>query len=182
MEILSKNQKIFVIAGIIIACVVIVFYYINSTKSVYNYEDFTVDEEESVEVVSDENKETNNMIIHVTGAVKSEGIVLVKENARINDVIEAAGGLLDNADLQSVNLAYAVEDGQKIYIPFIDEGTEGVDDGELVSDIAGKNVLPEEAEGINGKGGLININTASEEKLTELPGIRKFNCFKNSYI
>lgn len=62
-----------------------------------------------------ENEET--IVVHITGAVKNEGIVKVKETARINDVIETAGGITEEADLSEVNLAYVVEDGQKIYIP-----------------------------------------------------------------
>ena len=177
MEILEKNQKILVIAGIAIALVIIVFYYINSTKKVYSFDDFSASEEENIK---EENEEVdNNIIIHVTGAVQQEGIVQVKENARINDVIEAAGGLCESADLDNVNLAYVVQDGQKIYIPFKEEKEGPKDDGEIINNAAGISVLEENNDT---NSGLININTASQEKLTELPGIRKFNSIKDNYI
>lgn len=87
-------------------------------------------------------------MIHVTGAVINEGIVSVKENARINDVIQAAGGLTENADISNVNLAYAVEDGQKIYIPNKQDKEIG-EDGEIVIENAGEKVLEEEKENRN---------------------------------
>lgn len=79
------------------------------------------------------------------------------------------GGLTDNADIKNVNLAYLVEDGQKIYIPFKGEKEDNVDDGEMVTKEAGKNVL-EEGDA-KSEMGLININTATKERLQELPGI-----------
>lgn len=88
MEMLNKKQKILVIGAIAIVIIVIAYYYINSTKEVYNYENFDVstNEEDSYE----DKEEREIIVIHITGAVKKEGIVHVKENARINDVIGAA--------------------------------------------------------------------------------------------
>ena len=170
MEMLSKNQKILVIGGIVIACIIIAMYYISSTKNVYNDNELVFSDEE----IAEENKGTegSTIIVHVTGAVKKQGIVKVKENARINDVIEAAEGLVENADLNNVNLAYIVEDGQKIYIPFETDGTEE-------QETEAKKGIEEETSINSGK---ININSASQEKLTELPGIRKFHSIKNYYI
>ena len=90
MEMLTKKQKILVIGGAIILVIVYIFYYINSTKDVYSKDEFETAVEENEEVDL-ENTEKNKIIIHITGAVKNEGIVEVHENARINDVIEAAG-------------------------------------------------------------------------------------------
>ena len=56
--------------------------------------------------------------IHISGAVCSPGVVNIEENARLADVIEAAGGLKDNCDLSFINLASFVSDGTKIHIPF----------------------------------------------------------------
>ena len=57
------------------------------------------------------------IVIHVTGEVKKEGIIKIDEGGRISDAIEKAGGLTEEADLDRINLAYQLEDGQKIYIP-----------------------------------------------------------------
>ena len=108
------------------------YYYINSTKEIYNYQN--IDSISEVDKKEDDDEiEENTIIIHITGAVENEGIVEVKENARINDVINAAGGLSDDANLESVNLAYAVEDGQKIYIPSIKDNVEDIEEDELAS-------------------------------------------------
>lgn len=119
----------------------------------------------------------NVIIVHITGAVKNEGIVEVKENSRINDVINAAGGTTEEADLSDVNLAYEIEDGQKIYIPSSKDKEEKK---EVTTSKAGEKVLEENEERSGNK--KVNINTATKEKLTELPGIRKLDSFKNYYI
>ena len=64
-------------------------------------------------------KETEEakIAIHITGEVKQKGILYLDKGARIADAIEAAGGATKNASLDQVNLAYILEDGQKIYIP-----------------------------------------------------------------
>ena len=172
MEMLSKKQKILVIAGGIILLVVIGVYYFNSTKEIYvGSEELNTEVENMAQSSSKEEEE--KIIVHVTGAVKNEGIVSVKENARINDVIEEAGGLKENADIENVNLAYVVEDGQKIYIPCKEDNKEAEDMNELVIENAGKDVIQsgEESE----RGGLININKADSKKLQELPGIRELH-------
>ena len=90
-------------------------------------------------------------------------IVKVKKDSRLIDVIEEAGGTTDEADLSKVNLAYTVEDGQKIYIPNTQEPIE-----EYVTDDAGEGVIPEEAKTNKGK---VNINTAKQTELETLNGI-----------
>ena len=58
------------------------------------------------------------MMVHVDGAVKSPGLyALQMVNPRVNDAIQIAGGLTEDANGQGINLAAPVEDGQKIYIP-----------------------------------------------------------------
>ncbi len=58
------------------------------------------------------------MMVHVDGAVKSPGLyALQMANPRVNDAIQIAGGLAEDANSQGINLASPVEDGQKIYIP-----------------------------------------------------------------
>ena len=153
--------------GIIAVVVVIIIYYINSTKDVYNYEELNTVEDTKLDTKKEETEE-DKIVVHVTGAVKNEGVVEVKENARINDVIAAAGGLANDVDLKNVNLAYIVEDGQKIYIPSIKDNEENRDDGEIVTENAGENVLKEEE---SGKNSVININTANIEALTAIPGV-----------
>lgn len=79
-----------------------------------------------------------------------------------------------------MNLAYVVEDGQKIYIPCKQDKEEEPDGGEIVVEGAGDEVLKEEEVGK--KQGLVNINKANQKELEELSGIRHFNSTKNNYI
>lgn len=154
--------------GIVVVVAVIIIYYINSTKEVYSYEEINTLEETKTTVKKEEIEE-DKIVVHITGAVKKQGVVEVKENARINDVIAEAGGTTEDADLKNVNLAYVVEDGQKIYIPSVKDKLEIEEDGEIVTESAGENVLREEDE--NGKSSRININTANAEALTAIPGV-----------
>ena len=186
MNMLDQKQKIVIFLLIGLAIGVMVFQYINSTKEVYSYED-------SMNVLVTKENNTNiqdkdeKIIIHVTGAVKKEGIVEVKENARINDVIQAAGGITEDADLTNVNLAYIVEDGQKIYIPSnedkrIEENTmndkvTSNDKKEIITNEAGSNVIENK---LTGGESITNINKAGLEELKLLPGIRRINCIKNT--
>ncbi len=93
------------------------------------------------------------LTVHVAGAVEHPGVVLLREGDRVMDAIEAAGGPLPDADLDSLNLALAVQDGQKILVPVAGqtEGAAGGSGGEAEKKI--------------------NLNTAKKEELEKLPGI-----------
>ena len=153
MEMLSKKQKILIVVGGIIVLLVVGFYYFNSTKDVYNYENLETSEEEEIE---EKNENETKIVIHVAGAVLNPGIVEVKENARIADVVEAAGGVTEDADINNVNLAYLVEDGQKIYIPSKTEIVEYEEDIETVVE-GSEGAIVQEGEENNSKTDKINI-------------------------
>ena len=118
--------------------------------------------------MEENSEEEQKVIVHITGAVVNSGIVEVKGSARINDVIEAAGGTTDDADLSKVNLAYEVKDGQKIYIPSKND-KENIEDLEIVSENAGINIIDESNDAQTS--GRVNINTATKEELQSLSGI-----------
>lgn len=68
----------------------------------------------------------------------------------------------------------------KKYIYHLKQTKKYKKNGEIISEGAGEKVLKENEE--NNKNTKININTAKQEKLEELPGIRKFNSYQNYYI
>lgn len=78
---------------------------------------------------ADEQKSTPSQIhVDVSGAVARPGVVVLREGSRVSDAIEEAQGFTQDADLaavsQVINLAQLIEDGGKVYIPFIkDEGS-----------------------------------------------------------
>lgn len=118
------------------------------------------------------------VVVYVCGAVKSAGVYELEAGSRLDDAVKAAGGFGDEADRTYVNLAAPCEDGIKLYIPTVaevEEMMEGSGNGSLSG--------TDESGGISGgfsafegkaaaaDNGLININTATKEELTSLPGI-----------
>ena len=165
---LTKKQKIIVIAiAGIVAIGIMYFIYKNQVK-----EDINIENEILVNNVSTNENNTNDdiVIIHITGSVKNPGIVKLKEGSRIEDAIEAAGGLTENADITKVNLAYVVEDGTKIKIPSASE--EDIGDEDIIDSKSGDNIIIEENTiSSNNSTQTININKATEKEFETLPGI-----------
>ena len=166
---LTKKQKIIVIAiaGIVVIGIMYFIYNKNQVK-----EDINIENEILVNNVSTNENNTNDdmVIIHITGSVKNPGIVKLKEESRIEDAIEAAGGLTENADITKVNLAYVVEDGTKIKIPSASE--EDIGDEDIIDSKSGDNIIIEENTiSSNNSTQTININKATEKEFETLPGI-----------
>lgn len=118
-------------------------------------------------------EETEKIAIHITGEVKKTGIIYLEKGARIADAIAVAGGATKNANLDQVNLAYVLEDGQKIYIP---NKKEKLEVREYIIENSGNNVLVENGKSSStnsskGVGGKVNINYANQTELETLPGI-----------
>ena len=88
--------------------------------------------------------------VHIKGAVKSPGMYELDAASRVNDAIAAAGGALDSANINAVNLARFLEDGEELIIPEFTSGIATVSYNESPK---------------------ININTADIDKLCEIDGI-----------
>lgn len=156
-----KNTDIKV--KILIACMVVI---IIVTIGLYLYKDskdeeyIYYEENDTNEVSSEENETKEEMItVHIVGEIKYPGVVVLKNGDRIVDAIEAAGGETENADLNKLNLAYILSDGDKIYVPNKNDENEIYNTTTVENEVSSK-----EQESIN-------INTATLEELTELPGI-----------
>lgn len=170
MENLSQKQKIIVyVIGVIVFALLGLYTWKKSENVDYESieEEILNIEIQEEEVIVEESEE---IVIHVIGAVNDPGIVRLSLGSRIIDVIEAAGGSKEEADLNQVNLAYIVEDGQKIHIPSINEEVEEFSNSgynEYISSNEGNNII------INNEGESqkVNINTASKEELMSLNGI-----------
>lgn len=118
-----------------------------------------------------EKQNSETIVIHITGEVKKEGVIYLEEGARIIDAIKEAGGETKQADLSQVNLAYELQDGQKIYIPNKNEKiTEYIVDNSNENLMNNQNTNKSDS-GSNGKIIKININTATLAELDNLPGI-----------
>src|SRR5699024_10197785 len=66
---------------------------------------------------------SGEVIVHVTGAVGHPSVVTLAAGARVQDAVEAAGGLKGDAAADSVNLARVLTDGEQIHIPEEGEDT-----------------------------------------------------------
>ena len=108
---------------------------------------------------SENNKQNSEIYVHIDGEVKNPGVYKMKIGDRVNDAIQAAGGLTENADKGRINLATKLRDEMKIHISKI---------GETNSDLSNES-KDDNSDGNNSK--LININTASKEELCKLTGI-----------
>jgi competence protein ComEA len=89
--------------------------------------------------------------VYVTGAVgQAESTITLPPGSRVQDAIDAAGGTTENANLEAVNLAGILRDGDQVHVPEFNVET----------------VLP-----TPGGGGIVHINTATLEEIDTLPDI-----------
>ncbi|MGP5260818.1 helix-hairpin-helix domain-containing protein [Brachybacterium paraconglomeratum] len=114
------------------------------------------------------------LVVHVSGAVTSPGVVRLPPGARVDDALHAAGGATGDAELAAVNLARPVVDGEQIHVPVPGEEPPAVAAPAPAADAppAGDAGAGDGAAGGGGAdGGLIDLNTASVAELDELPGV-----------
>jgi competence protein ComEA len=93
------------------------------------------------------------LYVHVVGAVRRPGLYRLKEGARVADAVARAGGLARGAQLEAVNLAAPLADGQQVVVP--KRGS----------------VAPGAGGGTSAPPGPVHLNTATLEELDALPGI-----------
>jgi competence protein ComEA len=100
------------------------------------------------------------LVVHVLGAVRRPGLVKLPENSRVQDAIDAAGGLAGRADPGELNLAQPLADGQQVVI-----GTAGDPTGEV------RDGRESGAGSDPSAGATIDLNRANQAQLEQLPGI-----------
>ena len=113
--------------------------------------------------------------VHVAGAVKNPGVYRLKYGSRINDGLVAAGGATSAANLDVINLATVLNEGEQIYVPKRGEKPHVITNRPQAGGVGG-------AAGAGGAGVVggatngaasqqININLASVVELEQLPGV-----------
>jgi competence protein ComEA len=93
--------------------------------------------------------------VYVSGAVQQPDVYALSPGSIVKDALLAAGGPASDADLDRINLASALADGQQVYVPRL---------GEEDVPVQPPSRLPASV-------GLVNINTADAATLETLPGI-----------
>jgi competence protein ComEA len=94
-----------------------------------------------------------DVVVHVAGAVRRPGVYRMPAGSRVDDAVRRAGGAASQAELEAINLAARLADGQQVVVP------ERVPGGGAVA-----------AVGV-GEGGPISLGTATAEQLEEIEGI-----------
>ncbi len=102
------------------------------------------------------------VVVHVAGAVANSGVYALAPSARVTDAVTAAGGPVVDADLDALNLAAPLVDGQRVYVPHVGE----VDPAALPTGVA-----PAVDDGDVTNRGPVNLNTATTGELEALPGV-----------
>ena len=96
----------------------------------------------------------SSLLVHAAGAVQRPGVYELRAGSRVTDLIDAAGGPTADADVDQLNLAAPVTDGERVYVPRV---------GEVVTVAA--------SAGADALTGPLDLNTATLEQLEELPGV-----------
>ena len=144
----TKMKIVIAVVVVIIATTVGIYMYKQTQENTVSYYD---NEEQSEET------HISQITVHITGAINNPGVIILEEGARIVDALEAAGGETEEADINRLNLAYVLEDGEKLYIPSKNE-----EEQEYITQ--GKDNMSEGQS-------KININSAQIEELITLPGV-----------
>lgn len=140
----------------------------------------TEDGAESGTTASATSGEANGKVtVHITGAVNDPSVVTLKAGARVQDAVEAAGGLSPGADGEAVNLARVLADGEQIHIPTEGEApAAGVDgagaDGTGAGGGSGSPGTADSSAAANSGApgtGKVDLNTADATTLETLPGV-----------
>lgn len=153
----EKLMKTAVVILILITAVVFFSGYGDKDEIPVNIE--TIPEENGFETESvnkspseKEKPSQKKIYVDISGQVKNPGVYQVEEGTRLFEAIEDAGGLLSTAQVDQINQAEILTDGQKIIVP-----KEGEDISQLPTGVT--------------RDGLININTADSKTLQEIPGV-----------
>jgi competence protein ComEA len=97
-------------------------------------------------------------LVHVAGAVRSPGVYRLRDGERVQDAVQRAGGPRAGADLNALNLAAKVADGQQVVVP-----RRGAAGGAPVAAATGEPGGPPQPP--------VSLNTATAEQLDTLDGV-----------
>ncbi|MHC6246557.1 helix-hairpin-helix domain-containing protein [Lactobacillus delbrueckii] len=116
------------------------------------------------------------VVCDISGAVKRQGVYRLKNGARLEDLIEKAGGLTKDAQLKAINRSQLLKDQDKIYIPGKGDKVEAAQTANSAAasaPAASASASSSSSSSTSGpaSGDLINLNTATASDLQKLNGI-----------
>ena len=100
-----------------------------------------------------------SVTVHVTGAVVMPGLAVLAQGSRVADAVAAAGGAQADADVDALNLARVLVDGEQLHVPAIGEAPTAAPSPTTGAADAWR------------ADGLLDLNLATEADLDQLPGI-----------
>ncbi len=117
------------------------------------------------------------VVCDISGAVKHQGVYRLKNGARLEDLIEKAGGLTKDAQLKAINRSQLLKDQDKIYIPGKGDKVEAAQTANSAAASAPASSASASSSSVSSStsgaasGDLINLNTATASDLQKLNGI-----------
>ena len=155
-----QNVKSIILAFVCSLIVIIggLFYFNQSKTEDYSGVSFSnISNETNNKDEKAEDKHDEKIFVDVKGAVKHPGVFETTKDKRVKDLIEEAGGLLEDADTSTLNLSQKVKDQMVIYV---------LKHGEKPKQISYSGTS-------SSSGDVININTANLEQLMKISGVGK---------
>lgn len=161
---MENKKRIIAISIAIFICIIIGIILMHNQED--NYTEF-----ENIEILDttpgEITQKEKNIKIHISGETNYNGILELPEGSRIDDAIKKAGGVTQNADINKINLAYELSDGQKLNIPSKIVGADASVCPRIITNENEEGII----EDIDKKDEKININKATQTQLETLPGV-----------
>jgi competence protein ComEA len=118
---LTKVQRWLIAGGLGLAVMVVGVVYVRRSGAPGG-ERIVVENATPATVASTTEQRTGVIVVHVVGGVRRPGVYRLPAGARVEDAVEAAGGMLPGVQPEQVNLAASLEDGQQVYVPVAGSG------------------------------------------------------------
>lgn len=126
-----------------------------------NSDEIVISQSENSDSEGTNEANASTLFVHIAGSVKTPGLYELPQGSRVSDAVSAAGGMSEDANTSSVNLARQLTDGEQIIVA-------SNEDILAATETETSNGSPSGEVSSQGK---VNINTASAEELMTLDGV-----------
>jgi len=156
-----KKNKIIVLSMAVVLSLGIGYFLLNSKtkpqKSEPKIEQVAVKKSVSADKVKEKQAENKQLVVDVQGAVKKPGVYRAKKDTIVQEILQMAGGVSEQADIKQLNQAQRITDQMQIYVPTVGEAVHNNATGNQGS--------------TNSKEKIVNINTAKVDDFKSVTGI-----------